>query len=280
MKDNGPKVIYLVLILLLFLNDQYFKYSYPGIVTGKLSDFAGIACLCIVIATFTKNRALVFSLFSIVALGFVWWKSPHASFFIADWNKNARFQISRIVDLTDLIALSVIPLVFLYAKYSYISTKRLIRIPIIVSSLFIFISTAGTHGRMKQYEFNCSKDELRKSILSYFDNHQNVGLPDSLLRHKQYAKVERLDSDSINFYFYLPYKNEKIIYWTKFSGSTDNWDRKPTLLSLIGVLTGDQYKLKTKDSVSYKQRHELALVFEREVISKLQEDLGMPDNTN
>lgn len=133
---------------------------------------------------------------------------------------------------------------------------------------------------MKQYEFNCSKDELRKSILNYFDNHQNVRLPDSLLRYKQYAKVERLDSDSINFYFYLPYENEKIIYWTKFSGSTDNWDRKPTLLMLIGVLTGDQYKLQTKDSVSYKERHKLALLLEREVISKLQEDLGMPGNMN
>ncbi|MFB2120392.1 hypothetical protein [Parapedobacter sp. 2B3] len=280
MRNYGPKLIYLVLILLLFLNDQYFKYSYPGIVTGKLSDFAGIACLCIVITTFTKNRTLIFSLFSVVALGFVWWKSPHASGFIAGWNKNARFQISRVVDLTDLIALSVIPILFHHAKYSYISTKRLIRIPVVVSSLFIFISTAGTHGRMKQYEFNCSKDELRKSILNYFDNHQNVRLPDSLLRYKQYVKVERLDSDSINFYFYLPYENEKIIYWTKFSGSTDNWDRKPTLLMLIGVLTGDQYRLQTKDSVSHKQRHELALVLEREVISKLQENLGMPENVN
>ena len=162
MKNYGPKLIYLVLILLLFLNDQYFKYSYPGIVTGKLSDFAGIACLCMVITTFTKNRALVFSSFSIVALGFVWWKSPHASGFIAGWNQNARFQISRIIDLTDLIALSVIPILFHYAKYNYISIKRFIRIPIVISSLFIFISTAGTHGRMKQYEFNCSKDELRK----------------------------------------------------------------------------------------------------------------------
>ncbi len=280
MRDLGPKLLYIVLLLVLFLNDLYFKYSYPNLLTGKLSDFTGIACLCIVVMSFTKNKKLVVALFATISLGFIWWKSPYASFFIAEWNKNTRFQISRVVDRTDLVALIVIPVLLYHSKYSYISKKHFIRIPIILSSLIIFISTAGTHGRMKQYEFDCSKDELRKSILNYFDTHEDAKVPDSLAEYTQYYKVRRLDSDSSNFYFYLPYDNKKIIYWSKFSGNTDNWDRDPTQLMLIGVRIGDQYTLQTKDSLSYKERRDLALVFEREVIRKLQQDIGMSSPEN
>lgn len=86
------------------INDHVLKQAYPGFVTGKLSDFAGVFLLAMVLA-------LVFPrVVACAAAGalFVWWKSPLSDAFIA----SLPWDAARVVDWTDLAALVMLPLAY------------------------------------------------------------------------------------------------------------------------------------------------------------------------
>lgn len=95
---------FLASLFLLIANDHWWKYESANAFTGKISDFAGVIVMAVCLVAccrFTKTFAIIFT-----ALFFCWWKSPLSESLIAI------FGLSRVVDYTDLFALSVLPALY------------------------------------------------------------------------------------------------------------------------------------------------------------------------
>ncbi len=120
----------LLSLLLTFVNDQYVKYAFPGLIAGKISDFAGlfyfpfflyavVVFVChpkklhadIKIAGFVACLVLTEILF--VILKFSPLREPFIHFFSSHF-----FRIGITPDLTDLWALTVhVPALMLARQY-------------------------------------------------------------------------------------------------------------------------------------------------------------------
>jgi hypothetical protein len=93
-------------VVLLLLNDHYFKYAYPSFLTGKLSDVVGLAVWFVFfICLFPKYPKNI--IISTIVL-FVFWKSPYSQPIIAFFLNNFNIKLNRTIDFTDLWALLII----------------------------------------------------------------------------------------------------------------------------------------------------------------------------
>ena len=103
--------LFIIGLLTLIINDHVLKYSYPGFITGKLSDISGLFIFPIFFAAFWFNqRKLIYVLTTII---FIIWKLPLSQGFIDAVNGLGLFRISRVVDYTDLLCLFNLPISFL-----------------------------------------------------------------------------------------------------------------------------------------------------------------------
>ena len=99
---------FVVSVLVLIANDAWLKQAYPGLVSGKLSDFSGIAIVSLLLlAANPKRRSLMYGL---IISGFTWWKSPLSQPVIDAINLHLPSPIGRTIDYTDLLAFAVIPI--------------------------------------------------------------------------------------------------------------------------------------------------------------------------
>lgn len=110
--ENAAKVLtspplFLSLALLL-LNDWYLKAAYHNALTGKLSDFAGVFLLSIVAFALWPRRKGAIAV--VVVLAFISWKSPLSEPLITLVNTFGPTGFGRVVDMTDLAALAMVPL--------------------------------------------------------------------------------------------------------------------------------------------------------------------------
>lgn len=130
---------YLIAIALLVINDLVLKAVFPGIVTGKLSDFAGLFAF----AAFFSALAPRYSTVVCIASGvlFVFWKSPLSQPLIELWP----WAITRVVDRTDLLALLVLP----FARLSAAPLRTSLRPAIAMLSLFAFAATSLAGQRVR-----------------------------------------------------------------------------------------------------------------------------------
>ena len=95
-------------LLLLVINDHYLKSEFPNWMTGKISDFAGLLIFPMFLQ-FLFPRLRRFSVL-LTGLLFVFFKLPVSDAAIAVYDKIAIIPITRTVDYSDLIALSILPL--------------------------------------------------------------------------------------------------------------------------------------------------------------------------
>jgi hypothetical protein len=95
-------------VLLLFLNDHYLKWELANWFSGKLSDFIGL----LIFPMFLQFVFPRLSRLSVLLTGifFIFWKLPMSTPFITAYNSVAILPITRVVDYSDLLALSVLPL--------------------------------------------------------------------------------------------------------------------------------------------------------------------------
>lgn len=105
---------FLLALALLIINDHWLKSAHPGLLTGKLSDFAGLFVVALALVAWRADRAAV----GCVILGtlFTLWKSPVATPLIAAWNATIPWPLARTIDATDLLALAAIPAAVRYAR--------------------------------------------------------------------------------------------------------------------------------------------------------------------
>jgi hypothetical protein len=98
---------FLASLALLLLNDGWLKAAHGGIVTGKLSDFAGLAVVGLLLHAVWPRQAMRVDVG--LALAFAWWKCPASQAFIDGFNALGWVRIGRVVDYSDLLALAVLP---------------------------------------------------------------------------------------------------------------------------------------------------------------------------
>lgn len=156
---NSP--LFLVCLILLLVNDHFLKSNLNNWITGKLSDFCGLFVFYVFWATFfPKRKPLVGTL---IALAFVYWKSPLSQQVIDSWNHINFLPLTRVVDYTDLFALLILPIAFLWEKRGsqYYSFKITPALPILISS-FAFLATSytGSETINRSYFFDVPADEL------------------------------------------------------------------------------------------------------------------------
>lgn len=90
-------------VVLLLANDLYLKAAYASWLTGKLSDFAGIFLVSVLVFALFPRRGTLAG-WAIAAL-FLWWKSPASEAFIEAVRHAGLASFGRVVDYTDLVAL-------------------------------------------------------------------------------------------------------------------------------------------------------------------------------
>lgn len=156
---------FLLGLFILLLNDFYLKNQFHNDLTGKISDFAGLFIFPIFwTALFPKFKNVIFILTGIL---FVIWKSSLSQFFIDEWNYFMPFSIDRVVDYSDLIALSILPLsnYFISNCHSDYQIKMNPVFPLILSC-FAFMATSQRQyvDINKVYTLDISKDTLQARL--------------------------------------------------------------------------------------------------------------------
>ena len=100
--------VFLIGLVILFLNDHFLKYSTPGFITGKLSDFVGLFLFGLFWIVLIPNQKK--TVLTLVALGFLFWKTEVSNSLLIYINGVLPFSVDRTVDYSDLIALTIYPL--------------------------------------------------------------------------------------------------------------------------------------------------------------------------
>lgn len=110
-------IIFILCLIILFLNDHFLKLQFHNWFTGKLSDIAGIILLPFLL-TFLVPKLQQNSVY-FTALFFILWKSPYSGKLIEIYNSVSPISIHRAVDYTDLFVM-----IFLVVPYYFIKNQE------------------------------------------------------------------------------------------------------------------------------------------------------------
>jgi len=132
---------FIVALALLVLNDFALKPLLHNALTGKLSDFAGLFALTLLVATLWPRHARIAG--AIVAAAFTFWKTSYAGPVIESLNAVSPMAFARTVDLTDLVALPMVALaVWAAPRLAPWPLPRLLQIALVVVALVAFTATS------------------------------------------------------------------------------------------------------------------------------------------
>lgn len=155
---------FLLALFLLLVNDLYLKGAFHNALTGKLSDFAGLFVFALFWMTFFPRfqKAVIFS----TTLLFILWKSPLSEGFIELWNELSLLPVERVVDMSDLWALSVLPLAHFHESFRQIGELRLSPAVPLLLSAFAFMATSyrSKVDHRADYGFAYSRDSLLTTL--------------------------------------------------------------------------------------------------------------------
>ena len=267
--------IFVSSVIVLIINDFFLKIYFPGFITGKLSDFAGLFAFAFFWTAILGSRfgMLIYSLSAIL---FILWKSPLAIHFIHLWNVWAPYEIGRVEDYWDLTAIILLPFGYRYQKNLKIkevfsSYRLILRKAIIVISLFAFFASAGGHGNMGIYKFDVSKSrmnaEIKKLYLSYPYLNPSPELRSLWINDESdNSMVQRMNADSVVFYFYYP--GENLILKTGFVSSEADWNGDKCEIALI-IYRRPHQKWEDNDSAPKKEKEKVISFFENKVLVHL-----------
>lgn len=141
MKNKLKSIItipFLGCLIILLLNDFYLKTEYHNWLTGKLSDFCGLFVFVSFWTALIPNRKRTIGIST--AILFVIWKGPYSQSFI-DFFSQSFYPIYRVVDITDLVALAILPIAFYYKSDPSVRLK-VNPIPFALLTVFSFCATS------------------------------------------------------------------------------------------------------------------------------------------
>lgn len=268
---------FILSVLLLLVNDFFIKKAYPGIIAGKLSDFAGLFSLSYFLSVFFPKRRK--TMYIAVGLLFTVWKMPVADHFIGLWNQNMPYSISRIVDYTDLTALLVLPIGYAYRPTRiYLGTgiiRRMAALSVASIAVFSFLATAGTTGRMATYKMDSSKEQVYHAVERLYDLYPSYAVPEE---YRTFAtphfhgrendrNIERLNADTVNFDFYI--KEEDVMVWCSFADKEEDWEESPCEFVLVGYIYPRLGKWQFNRNADKLEKKEVVSLFEREIFQKI-----------
>lgn len=195
--------IFLIGIVVLFVNDHILKYEFSNWITGKLSDVVGILILPFFLTYLFPKRLKVNLAFT--GLFFLFWKSPYSQGLIDFFNEISFYSIARVVDYTDLLALGMLPLSYWFItqmkEFNYWQVKHLNISPILVLLIASFVFGATSRGiqmplQEHQYSegnFSCYNCVLTikkspKEVLSHLSSKDIIFYKDTILSQKFRSK--------------------------------------------------------------------------------------------
>ncbi|MBC8024414.1 MAG: hypothetical protein H7Y89_00335 [Steroidobacteraceae bacterium] len=221
---------FLAALTMLLLNDFWLKSQFPGLITGKLSDFAGIAMIALpLLAMFPRHARAIYLA---IAAAFLWWKSPLSGLFIAFANEVLPYRIGRVVDYSDLLALLVLPFCSLATRDVCAESGRLRRvltIPVIAIAVFATAATSMPPAPQVQITIRTIDPEISLDRAAAADAIESV-MKEFRLFCIECARRERngtYRSDDVSVYYYFSASNSVYfqIYW--FNGTWgDSEERK------------------------------------------------------
>ncbi len=147
--------LFIISLMLLIINDHYLKANYPSMLTGKISDFAGLFVFAIFIFaigySFFSRRFNLIYLHITIALFFILWKLAPVEILLNSISKITSLPMpTRVKDPTDLVALSILIISYMFIT-SRLKTvillnisvykKLLISIVLVVSGWSIMATT-------------------------------------------------------------------------------------------------------------------------------------------
>ena len=163
--DSLASPAFVAAVLLLLINDFVLKPQIGNAVTGKLSDFAGLFAFPFFwSAFFVRYRVPIYWG---TAAAFLLWKLPLSDPWIDAWNSASTFQVARVVDPSDLLALAVLPLSYGFAvNHRGIAVRPLATVAIALVSLFAFVATSRpiTVSFDQRFVFEGSDTALRMRL--------------------------------------------------------------------------------------------------------------------
>lgn len=140
---------FILSVSLLLANDFFLKAWLANGFTGKLSDFAGLFAFPFFWAALVPRWRVAIYLGTAVA--FTLWKLPVSDGVVEGWNAVSPFQVGRVIDASDLIALSILPLSYWRStRPRGFSGRRWRTVGVAAVSLFAFMATS----REPVYEYD------------------------------------------------------------------------------------------------------------------------------
>jgi hypothetical protein len=132
---------FILSVLLLLANDFFLKAWLANGFTGKLSDFAGLFAFPFFWAALMPRWRV--SIYLGTAVAFTFWKLPVSEGLIAGGNAVSPLQVGRVIDASDLIALSILPLSYWRStRPRQIQVRRWRTVGLAAVSLFAFVATS------------------------------------------------------------------------------------------------------------------------------------------
>lgn len=138
---------FLAAVSLLAANDLYLKAAYSNWITGKLSDFSGIFFVSVLLFSAFPRTVSVYRSAGLIVLAFAVWKSPLSQPLIDVFQSLGIARIGRVVDYSDLVALTLMPAANLVAsntarfEVTGSAIRNVVSVPIVALT---FVAILGT----------------------------------------------------------------------------------------------------------------------------------------
>ncbi len=216
--------VFIFSVLLLIVNDWCLKATFHNGFTGKLSDFAGLFAFAFFFSILFPKR--IKAIHILTGVVFVFWKSYFSQPFI-DWIYSMGIPMYRTIDLTDCIALSILPLSYHLSRKSFKADLRpFLHKTVLVLSCFAFIATTMPQREQRKYV------DINKEYQFDFSRRKLI----SGLNQVQLNEINRY-----NHYGHLSFDKERDIFYLDYN------TRKDTVALLL-----DYIKLKDQDTIVFR----------------------------
>lgn len=270
--------LFLLGLVTLLTNDMILKYQIGGLLTGKLSDISGLFIFPFFWSIFFERHRLQIYLATILL--FVLWKLPLSTDLINLTNQTLGTKFHRVIDYSDLLTISVVPISFIYLNRQ-IETfghrkndQRTMPILISLVSLFAFVATSQPRQEIRtklliqeSYIINLTKEEILKNRME-----PATGLGDNISANM---------ADSL-FFLEFAFNGHDLLAKVKIY-SIDKDKTKVEFISMASyTVSGRMFygfdeeelkKMKKLNKEDYKE------IFEKEVITRIENlDRYQPGN--